>query len=378
MKRAQRRAKGGVYERKDSPFWWITFTLGGIKRCEKTEIAVSQPGMTKDATRKQALAQLEQRLGESKRNPVLIRQNVTVADLADLYLADYQINGRKSSGHAKSRWEQHLKPFFGVLKAACVTGDLVERYKLHRLNQKASNGTINRELAAVRRMFRLGLKRETIATAPIISCLKENNVRRGFIEDATYDKLIRACAKRGLWLRALVEFAYTFGWRKSEVLNLRVRQVDMLARTIRLDDSKNGKGREVTMTGSIYALLVACIVGKSPEAYVFTRPDGKAVRDFRKSWALACESAGCAGLLFHDLRRCGVRNLVRSGVSEKVAMTITGHQTRSVFDRYNIVSQSDIQDAMTKLETNRKKNFGYVSATIPAVPASAPAQSGTN
>jgi len=378
MRRPQRRAKGGVYERKDSGYWYLTFTLGGIKRSEKTDILVSQPGMTKEATKRQALAQLEQRLSESARCPVLTSRNVTVADLAEDYITEYTVNGRKSLGHAKSRWEQHLKPFFGVLKAAHVSGDLIERYKLSRLEEKASNATVNRELAALRRMFRLGRKRDKITFVPVIECLKENNVRKGFIEDATYEKLIKACTERkrgcGLWLRAIVEFAYTFGWRKSEVLGLRVSQIDLLNRTIRLEvgSTKNGQGREVSMTGSIYALVVACVTGKAPEAHVFTRPDGKAVRDFRKAWENVCEAAECPGLLFHDLRRCGVRNRVRSGVTEKVAMTITGHQTRSVFDRYNIVSQSDIADAMGKLEASReagkKQHLGYVSATIPPVP----------
>lgn len=83
--------------------------------------------------------------------------------------------------------------------------------------------------------------------------------------------------------------------------------------------------------------------------YLFAR-GAKPIKDFRESWDLACQRAGLPNLLFHDLRRTAVRNLRRAGVPETVIMKITGHRTRSVFERYNITDQTDSQEAGRKAE----------------------------
>jgi len=113
----------------------------------------------------------------------------------------------------------------------------------------------------------------------------------------------------------------------------------------------NREGRTVVMTSAVHSLLSACVTGKQPNDPVFTREDGEPVLDFAKAWKNVTAAAGVPNLLFHDLRRTGVRNMVRSGITEKVAMTISGHKTRSVFDRYSIVSMQDIREAAAKLES---------------------------
>jgi integrase len=119
------------------------------------------------------------------------------------------------------------------------------------------------------------------------------------------------------------------------------------------------------MTQEVYALLSQCMTGKQPDHFVFTRKNGRHIGDFRKLWAKACKQAGVPGLLFHDLRRTAARNLRRAGVAEGIIMRIGGWKTRTVFERYAIVTQTDVDEALKKLETYDHEfghSFGHSEA----------------
>ena len=170
--------------------------------------------------------------------PALGMERTRVDELVEDFLRDYRINDRKSIGHAEARWRKHLGPFFSTLRVTDVSSDVINRYVDQRMQEGAQNATINRELAALRRMFRLGYHATPpkVSRLPKFQPLKENHVRKGFLEDDQYGKLAAATSK--LWLRALLEIYHTYGWRKNELLNLQVRQIDLRARTIRLDTAQ--------------------------------------------------------------------------------------------------------------------------------------------
>jgi integrase len=185
--------------------------------------------------------------------------------------------------------------------------------------------------------------------------LKENNVRTGFVETEARMRLEQACSRIGRWMLAMFEVGCTYGWRHGSLLKMRVKQVDPHANVVRLEPgtTKNKKGLEVTMPRRVRELLLECIKGKSPEDCLFTRQNGKLIRDFRRSWEKACVEAGLPGLHFHDLRRTAARNIRRGHVSEKVAMEVGGWKTTSVFHRYAIVDNQDIAHAMDMLEKSQ-------------------------
>jgi integrase len=95
--------------------------------------------------------------------------------------------------------------------------------------------------------------------------------------------------------------------------------------------------------------------------WVFHR-NGRAIKVFRTAWKNACKKAGLAGRIPHDFHRTAVRNLVRAGTPERVAMQMTGHKTRSVFERYNIVSEGDLLEAARKLNEAADKVSDKVTA----------------
>jgi integrase len=192
--------------------------------------------------------------------------------------------------------------------------------------------------------------------------LKEDNVRQGFFEHDEYLALLKALPSS---LRPVAIFAYHTGWRRREVLDLTWDRVNLNERTVALtpDQTKNKEARYLYLNDELLNLFKLQHLKKGKCPYVFHR-DGNRIRFFAKSWKSACKKAGFEGKLFHDFRRTAVRNLVRSGTKETVAMKITGHKTRSVFDRYNITSQDDIQKAMERQADYLSRETVTKSVTI--------------
>jgi integrase len=238
------------------------------------------------------------------------QQDTSTDTIAGLYAAiehEYATNGRKSLPHLKSLWKNHLAAYFSAIVAAELTPDQIVEYVRRRRDAGAANASINRELAALKRMYKIALKAQKVKTVPYIALLEERNVRKGLVRDDQYEALARETEKVGLWLRAMFELAYTYGWRKGELSGLRVAQVDLAERTVELNpgETKNDQGRTVVMTAQAWHLLQQCIAGKRGDALVFTRADGSAVLNFRRIWTKVCRAAGVPDLLFHDLRRRG-------------------------------------------------------------------------
>jgi integrase len=386
MKR--QRGTGSIYPRKGSNIWSYQIFVNGKR----------ERGSTGCRNKREAEAFVRRKLAEYSVGLSAPSSNkITVKVLMDDLLLRHRNDRNKSVGDDESRWKNHIQPFFGHLLATQVSSDLIERYINHRKSQTTrskrppENGTINRELALLKAAFNYGAEKTPpkVARTPYFRMLEERNVRKGFLKDAEYIRLADTSAKEETaklrpWLRGMFESGWCYGWREDEIQSLRVHQFDPMARIILLEpgETKNDVPRQTPpMDETIYQLISACTAGKSSDDFIFTRDDGEPIRDFRVAWWKACVEAGVGkfvckecgavvkgtkcqscggekeykGLLFHDLRRTGVRNMIRNGISEKVAMVISGHKTRSVFDRYNITNYDDLVDAGRKIREGRER-----------------------
>lgn len=348
---------GSLYKQKSrdgSPgrIWWMKYYANGRPVREST-------GVEKESEARRILKGREGRLAAGQ--PVLPRADrVRYEEVATDLRQHYQTTGSRHLVEVEGRLT-HLDHFFTGRRVAAIGQAEVTAYVLQRQTKGATNGTINRELGILIRMFKLAYEDGKLLRPPVIRKLRESGPRQGFFEHDQYGKIRRHLPPD---LQVAITIAYTFGWRmQSEVLPLERRQLDLKPGTLRLEPgtTKNEEGRLVYLTPELKSLIaaqvdrVAALERQTGTIIPFLFPHfrgqfrGQRRCDFRKTWATACRKAGVVGMLRHDFRRTAVRNMVNAGVSERVAMKVTGHKTRSVFDRYHIVSPADLQDATRKL-----------------------------
>ena len=272
----------------------------------------------------------------------------TFADLARAYLEEYELHRYRTLATARPR-VAHLRSFFGDAPAHALTGDAVRRYQLYRRGQGAEAATINRETSALSRMVRLAIGCGRLDRMPVFPTrLQENPPRQGFFEHAEY---LQVRAELPAAFQDVLDFAYYSGWRRNEILELTWADVDLAGGVIRLtpERSKTRLGRVLPVSVPLARVLARrAAVRRAGDARVFRR-DGVTVRAWRSALRDACRRAGVPQRLLHDCRRTAARNLIRAGVPERVAMVLTGHKTRAVFDRYNIVNERELATAAQRL-----------------------------
>jgi integrase len=299
-----------------------------------------------------------------RRGPIALRATkLTFDDLAQELIRDYETNGRRSIGKAKKSIER-LGEFFGGWRATNMSTADVRAYVDKRQQASFSNGSINRELAALKRAFRLAAKAKLLShdQIPDIPMLQEAPPRSGFFEADQFQMVLRHLP---VAIQPVALFGYETGWRLREIITLEWRQVDLQAGSVRLDPgtTKNRDGRIAYLSPGLLDVLRTQAASTRELEYkkgqiipwVFHRR-GRRILRFLAAWQTACKNAGVPGMFFHDLRRTAIRNMVRAGIPERVAMQISGHKTRSVFERYNIVSEGDLREAAQRLASYAHSN----------------------
>ncbi len=351
-------------ERKTAATWWVQYSVRG-KRYRESSSSLN---------RADAVKLLKRRIGEAAEGRPVGHdiEKTTFEDLAKILLDDYKANGRQSIRRAKSS-TQNLRRFFADSRAIDITEDRLNTYIVFRQEEKAANATINRELAALKRAFRLAGRK--VGQLPRFRMLRENNARKGFFEAEQFRAVLQHLPEH---LKPVFEVAYITGWRvSSELLTRKWQHVDLENGWLRLDpgESKNSEGRMFPLTPELRDILsrqfertrqLQLATGQLIP-WVFHRA-GKPIKNYYGGWDKACRLAGYPDRVAHDLRRTAVRNLERAGVPRSAAMKMTGHKTESVYRRYAIVDEAMLRESAEKLAAFHSANKGAQRKVVPLKP----------
>jgi integrase len=240
----------------------------------------------------------------------------------------------------------NLDAYFKGYKIRDITVGLLKAYVKHRQEQGADGGTIKREFNILRSAFNVAKKEGLLQYIPHFPMPKENPPRQGFVEPEEIRAILEHLSEN---LHPLILFLYATGCRSGAAKKVTWEHVDLKAKEIKLPwtITKNGKPLTLPMTAELYKML------SKPKLHAENEPVFDTT-NLRKEWDEATATAKKPNILLHDLRRSAVRNLRKAGASESTAMKISGHKTRAIFLRYDIVDNADIHAAMKAVEASYK------------------------
>jgi integrase len=406
------RGQGRIFQRKGSTLLWCAYYLRGKEYREST--GETDPNKAEKYLKRRLKEVGADQIGAKpfvgpQQERLRISCGITVEDegkpdcdcLCCALERDFRLRGKASSQNLSNLKRVRLD--FALQRATSLTAEQVDRYIEQRQAEGAAPASINRVTQLLRQAFNLAAKHKRLTTAPCIRHLSESgNVRQGFFSEVEFRAVVDNLPD---YLKDFARFAYCTGMRKGEIASLRWEDVDGEVIRLRAENAKNGKARSVAIEGELAEVIERRQTARQVKrdnrpvmlaAFIFHR-DGDPVGDFRKAWATASCMAGlgklvcpkcegmtdadykCAkcsqewsrdelkyvGRIFHDFRRTAVRDMVRAGVPETVAMSISGHKTRAMFDRYNIANEQDQREALRATQMYRQDRAALQRAARP-------------
>ena len=291
-------------------------------------------------------------------------ETATVRDAWEYY-EDVTLTQNKTGKDDVSR-AKRLLDHLGGARVSVLNAATIRRYRVARSKEPTRKGTpptvatLNREIGLLKRMLNHAEREGYINTNPIarVRLEAENNVRHNVIDDDRFTELHNSADQ---WFRPILRIAFDTGMRRSEILSLRWSQVNLKEGTITLEakDTKTASARLIPLTGCVREVFAQQPKVLGASEYVFANPrTGRPYSEVKTALKRACDKVGLVGFWFHDLRRCFITNARKRGIPESVIMRISGHKSRNVFERYNVIDEADLWEAVRKIENGREKEDG--------------------
>ncbi len=333
--------------------YWLSYYLPGGK---KKRMVV---GYSIDDA-KAAEGKIRIKKKENKLFDILPDSKITFSELAEWYLGLDKVQSLASYSILQG-YINKFNTVFGDMMVSNIMPEDLENLVEKRKKEKCADGTIDQEIGKVRAMIFKAFDNNKVSGDTIKKFRKIKKLDKGnasartrIITRAEFTEMIDQAP---LHLRPILIMAYHTGMRKGEILNLTWDKVDMKKRFIHLDaaDTKDREKRSIPISDELYETLEA-IPKAIHDNHVFLF-QGQPVSDIRHGLKRTCKDTGVAygrftrgGFVFHDLRHTFNTNMRKAGVPESVIMRITGHSSRSMFDRYNTIDDGDLADAIQQMK----------------------------
>jgi len=348
----------GLYKRKGSQFYWMTYRVNGKKRYEST-------GTANKKFAHKIFAKRTTEITEGKWFKKETTADITVGSMIDKYMSEVSIHLKKSTHERNAQLAQHLTAFFSNMHLKDASTSEISRYKSEMMKQGKSTDSLRRELGLLRRAFNVAIEEwEFCKDNPVPKVLKtlgkEDSKRVRFLSPEESQRLMLALPA---WLRPMVILARHTGLRRGNLVALAWEHIDFERAVIMIPETKNSDPIGIPLTKTAQKTLKDLqAVRYLHSPYVFCDNDGKPHSKNRVSVAFkrACKRGNVDNFRFHDLRHDFASMLVQSGVPIQVVKELLGHKDLRMTMRYAHLAPENLRSAVNVLEENEKRlQYGY-------------------
>jgi len=338
----------GLKRRKDSPYWWMSFTHQGRLYRRSTETADKKLA-------EKIYAKVLTLIAEGKWFEVDEAREHIFEEMAQKYLTEYcKAHKAESTTKRDDRYiALHLMPFFGGLTLDKITPKLVSQYKTDRLRVNKL-GTVAIDLRILSKMFNLAVKEWEWCKENPVAKVSIGKLHNEVDRWLTYEEEKSLLTHLPTWLKEIVFFALNTGMRQNEILSLRWSDVDLFRKTVTVHKSKNYETRIIPLNEVVYGLLTQKAKSSSMTGLVFPDPKtGQKIIPENIMWRIysAQEKAGIPHVRFHDLRHTFATRLIQSGKDLYKVAKLLGHRDIRTTQRYAHHYPESLRDGVGALDT---------------------------